>query len=331
MKKKIIFALLGLLIIILIVVTGYKLAKINTNNELTKIKVAEVTHSAFYAPLYIAIEKGYFKDNGLEVELILTPGADKVSAAVLSNDVEIGFAGAESAIYIYEGGEKDYLQIFSGLTKRDGQFILSREKNDAFTLEDLKDKEILVGRASGMPAINFLNALKKENINPDELNINYSVEFAALSGSFIGGMGDYVNLFEPTATAVSKEGYGHIVANIGQLSGEVPYTTFYARKSYINNNEEVINKFTKAITEGLEYTHNHSSKEIAEAILPQFSSISLDDLTTIVDNYKKADSWYQDTVVPEQSFINLEDMLKDNDLLEDYVPYKDLVKNYSHE
>ena len=274
MKKKIIFALLGLLIIILIVVTGYKLAKINTNNELTKIKVAEVTHSAFYAPLYIAIEKGYFKDNGLEVELILTPGADKVSAAVLSNDVEIGFAGAESAIYIYEGGEKDYLQIFSGLTKRDGQFILSREKNDAFTLEDLKDKEILVGRASGMPAINFLNALKKENINPDELNINYSVEFAALSGSFIGGMGDYVNLFEPTATAVSKEGYGHIVANIGQLSGEVPYTTFYARKSYINNNEEVINKFTKAITEGLEYTHNHSSKEIAEAILPQFSSIS---------------------------------------------------------
>lgn len=331
MKKKIIFALLGLLIIILIVVTGYKISKNNTNNDLTKIKVAEVTHSAFYAPLYIAIEKGYFKDNGLDVELILTPGADKVSAAVLSNDVEIGFAGAESAIYVYEGGEKDYLQIFSGLTKRDGQFILSREKNDAFTLEDLKDKEILVGRASGMPAINFLNALKKENINPDELNINYSVEFAALSGSFIGGMGNYVNLFEPTATAVSKEGYGHIVANIGQLSGEVPYTTFYARKSYINNNEEVINKFTKAITEGLEYTHNHSSKEIAEAILPQFSNISLDDLTTIVDNYKKADSWYQDTVVPEQSFINLEDMLKDNDLLEDYVPYKDLVKNYSHE
>lgn len=331
MKKKIIFALLGVLLIILIVVTGYKIAKNNTNNDLTKIKVAEVTHSAFYAPLYIAIEKGYFENNGLEVELILTPGADKVSAAVLSNDVEIGFAGAESAIYVYEGGEKDYLQIFSGLTKRDGQFILSREKNETFTLEDLKGKEILVGRASGMPAINFLNALKKENIDPDKLNINYSVEFAALSGSFIGGMGDYVNLFEPTATAVSKEGYGYIVANIGQLSGEVPYTTFYARKSYINNNEEVINKFTKAITEGLEYTHTHSSKEVAEAILPQFSNISLDDLTTIVDNYKKADSWYQDTVVPEQSFINLEDMLKDNNLLEDYVPYKDLVKNYSHE
>lgn len=331
MKNKIILGLVGVLLILIIVVTSYKINKTDRNNGITKIKIAEVTHSAFYAPLYVAIENGYFEENGLEIELILTPGADKVSAAVLSNDVEVGFAGAESAIYVYQGGEKDYLQIFSGLTKRDGQFILSRTKNDNFSLEDLKGKEILVGRASGMPAVNFLNALKKENINPDELNINYSVEFAALSGTFIGGMGDYVNLFEPTATAVAKESYGYIVANIGQLSGEVPYTTFYARKSYINNNEEVINKFTKAIAEGLEYTYNHSSKEIAEVILPQFSSISLDDLTTIVDNYKTADSWYQNTTVPEQSFINLENMLKDNNLLEDYVPYKDLVKNYSHE
>lgn len=331
MKNKIILGLIGVLLILIIAVTSYKINKTDRNNGITKIKIAEVTHSAFYAPLYVAIENGYFEENGLEIELILTPGADKVSAAVLSNDVEVGFAGAESAIYVYQGGEKDYLQIFSGLTKRDGQFILSRTKNDNFSLEDLKGKEILVGRASGMPAVNFLNALKKENINPDELNINYSVEFAALSGTFIGGMGDYVNLFEPTATAVSKENYGYIVANIGQLSGEVPYTTFYARKSYINNNEDVINKFTKAITEGLDYTYNHSSKEIAEVILPQFSSISLDDLTTIVDNYKKADSWYQNTTVPEQSFINLENMLKDNNLLEDYVPYKDLVKNYSHE
>lgn len=300
-------------------------------NPLTTIKVAEVTHSAFYAPLYIAIEKGFFEDNGLNVELILTPGADKVSAAVLSNDVEIGFAGAESAIYVYEGGEKDYLQIFSGLTKRDGQFILSRDKNNNFELKDLIDKEILVGRKGGMPAINFLTALKNSNINPEDININYSVEFAALSGSFVGGMGDYVNLFEPTATAVAKEGYGNIVANIGQLAGEVPYTTFYARKSFIKNNEDLIKKFTKALNEALSYTHSKSSKEIAEVILPQFSSISLDDLITIVDNYKNADSWYSDNIVPEQSFINLENMMKDNNLLKDYVPYKDLVKNYYHE
>lgn len=332
MKNKIFFVLICVLSLLIIIVTSYKtFNKKNNINNLTKIKIAEVTHSAFYAPLYVAIENGYFEDNGLDIELILTPGADKVSAAVLSNDVEIGFAGAESAIYVYEGGEKDYLQIFSGLTKRDGQFILSRSKIDNFNLEDLKGKEILVGRKGGMPSINFLTALKNADINPNDLNINYSVEFAALSGSFVGGMGDYVNLFEPTATAVSKENYGYIVANIGQLSGEVPYTTFYARKSYINENEKTIQNFTKALTKGLNYTHTHSSKEIAEVILPQFSSISLDDLTTIVDNYKKADSWFSDTIVPEQSFINLEDMMKDNNLLEDYVPYKDLVKNYSHE
>ena len=332
MKNKIIYLLIALLIFSIIIVTSYKI--INKNNEdttITKIKIAEVTHSAFYAPLYVAMENDYFKEQGLDVELILTPGADKVSAAVLSNDVEIGFAGAESAIYVYKGGEKDYLQIFSGLTKRDGQFILSRHENKDFNLEDLKGKEILVGRAGGMPSINFLNALKKANIDPNDININYSVEFAALSGTFVGGMGDYVNLFEPTATVVSKENYGYIVANIGQLSGEVPYTTFYARKSYINENEKTIQNFTKALTKGLNYTHTHSSKEIAEVILPQFSSISLDDLTTIVDNYKKADSWFSDTIVPEQSFINLEDMMKDNNLLENYVPYKDLVKNYSHE
>ena len=313
-------------------VTAFKITNNgNKKKDIKTIKVAEVTHSAFYAPFYVAIENKYFEKNGLEIELILTPGADKVSAAVLSNDVEIGFAGAESAIYVYEGGEKDYLQIFSGLTKRDGQFILSRSKVDNFSLEDLKGKEILVGRAGGMPAINFLNALKKANISQNEININYSVEFAALSGSFVGGMGDYVNLFEPTATAIIKEGYGYIVANIGQLAGEVPYTTFYARKSYIKNNEEIIQKFTKSLTEGLEYTHNHSARQIAETILPQFSNISLDDLTSIVDNYKNADSWFLNTIVPEESFINLEDMMKDNNLLENYVPYKDLVKNYSYE
>lgn len=332
MKNKIILGLICILVILIIIVTSYKIAnKENVTNNLTKIKIAEVTHSAFYAPLYVAIENGYFEKNGLDIELILTPGADKVSAAVLSNDVEIGFAGAESAIYVYEGGEKDHLQIFSGLTKRDGQFILSRTKNTDFELNDLIGKEILVGRKGGMPSINFLTALKNANINPKDLNINYSVEFAALSGSFVGGMGNFVNLFEPTATAVSKEGYGYIVANIGQLAGEVPYTTFYARKSYINENEEIIMNFTKALNQALNYTQTHSALDIAEVILPQFSNISLDDLTIIVDNYKNADSWYNDTIVPEQSFINLEDMMKENNLLDDYVPYKDLVKNYYHE
>ena len=199
MKKKIIIGLLLIIIIVFtIVITSLKNKNIKTTTP--KITVGEVTHSVFYTPLYVALENGYFKDNNLNLKLTLVSGADKVSAAVLSGDIQIGFAGAESAIYVYKNGEKDYLQIFSGLTKRDGQFIVSRTKEENFTLENLKGKEIVVGRKGGMPALNFLNALKKAGINQEEININYSVDYAALSGAFIGNIGDYVNLFEHSAT-----------------------------------------------------------------------------------------------------------------------------------
>lgn len=297
-------------------------------NDLRKIRVAEVTHSPFYTPFYVAIENGYFKEEGLDIELVLTPGADKVSAAVLSNDVEIGFAGPEASIYVYDGGEEDYIVSFAGLTKRDGQFILAREANDNFKLEDLYNKEILVGRKGGMPSLNFLNALKKSNIDPKKININYSVEFAALSGSFIGGIGDYVNLFEPTATKLTKDNLGYVVASIGLMSGEVPYTAFNARKSFINNNEDVIRKFTKALNKGIKYTLENNETEIAKVILKQFPDSSLNDLSVIIKRYKDYDCFLDSTYISEKSFENLEDIMIDNDLLKSYVPYSDLIKNY---
>ena len=297
-------------------------------NDLRKIRVAEVTHSPFYTPFYVAIENGYFKEAGLDIELVLTPGADKVSAAVLSNDVEIGFAGPEASIYVYNGGEEDYIISFAGLTKRDGQFILAREATDNFKLEDLYNKEILVGRKGGMPSLNFLNALKKSNIDPKKININYSVEFAALSGSFIGGIGDYVNLFEPTATKLTKDNLGYVVASIGLMSGEVPYTAFNARKSFINNNEDVIRKFTKALNKGIKYTLENNETEIAKVILKQFPDSSLNDLSVIIKRYKDYDCFLDSTYISEKSFENLEDIMIDNDLLKSYVPYSDLIKNY---
>lgn len=328
MKKKGIISLICLLIILTLVVTFYKIR--NNKKVSNTIKVAEVTHSAFYAPLYVAIENDYFLEEGLDIELILTPGADKVSSAVLSNDVEIGFAGAESAIYVYNGGEKDYLKLFSGLTKRDGQFIISRTKED-FKLDHLKGKEILVGRKGGMPAINFLNALKNANIDPKEININYSVEFAALSGTFVGGVGDYVNLFEPTATALEKESLGYIVGNIGTYSGIVPYTAFYARKSYIDNNYKTIKKFNKALNKAISFVQDNEPEKIAEVILPQFSNLSKDDLTTIIKNYKEADSWFLNTTITEESYNNLKTMMKDNNLLKADVPYKNMVIDLNNE
>ena len=327
MKKKIIITLLCLLVIIISIFIITKINK-NKKSDLIKIKLAEVTHSSFYTPLYVSIENGYFKDEGLEIELILTPGADKVSAAVLSNDVEIGFAGAESAIYVYEQNENDYLQLFGGLTKRDGQFIVARNNYENFELEDLYDKEILVGRKTGMPALNFLNALKNNNIDINKINVNYSIEFAALSGTFIGGTGDFVNLFEPNATNLEKEGYGKVVASIGMLSGEVPYTAFYARKSYIDKNPEIIKKFTNAINKGLEYTLNNDSTTIANDIIEQFPDTNIKDLALMIERYKEYDCWLENPYISEKLFTNLEDFLIDFDLIKKYVPYNDLVNNF---
>ncbi len=327
-KNKIFFSILLGIIIIFIFTIIYIPNKEKNESNLQKIKVAEVTHSAFYTPFYVAIENGYFAEEGLDIELILTSGADKVSAAVLSGDVEIGFAGPEASIYVYEGGEEDYIVSFAGLTKRDGQFIISRNNED-FKLENLIGKEVLVGRLGGMPALNFLNALKNNNINPDDINLNYSVEFAALSGSFIGGMGDYVNLFEPTATKIVNEEFGYVVASIGLLSGEVPYTAFNARKSYIENNEEVIKKFTRALNKGIKYTFDNDEDTLAKVILPQFPDSSQNDLAKIIKRYKDNDCFLSSTFISEESFKNLENIMIDNNLLEDYVDYNLLVRNFN--
>lgn len=321
--KKIFYTFLVILLLVLCLI--FFLPKKEKNDNMNSIKIAEVTHSVFYAPLYVAIEEGYFNEENINIKLILTPGADKVSAAVLSGDVQIGFAGAESAIYVYEKKEKDYLQIFSGLTKRDGQFILGRKNKKDFSLKDLYGKEILVGRSSGMPALNFLNALKNEEIDKNKIKINYNIDFASLSGAFIGNTGDYVNLFEPTALKLENEGYGYVLQSIGLLSGEMPYTTFYARKSYIENNKEIIKSFTKAINKGLEFVKNNDEMKIAKSIYKQFPDLSLNDLSTIIKRYKDADSFLDSSYIEEKLLVNLENLLIDNNLLKDYVPYNDLI------
>ena len=323
--KKVFYSFLTLLIIIICLLIFLPKKE---NKNIKTIKLAEVTHSVFYAPMYVAIENGYFEEENVKIDLILTPGADKVSSAVLSGDVNIGFAGAESAIYIYEKNEKDYLQIFAGLTKRDGQFIISKTKTENFKLTDLYGKQILVGRSSGMPALNFLNALKKEGIDESKININYSVDFASLSGAFIGSKEyHYVNLFEPNALKLENEGYGHVVASIGLLSGEMPYTTFYAKKSYIENNSDIINSFRKAINKGLKFVKENDEQTIAKSILKQFPDTSLNDLTKIVKRYKDADSFLESTYISENLLENLEDIMIDNNLLKDYVPYDKLIIN----
>lgn len=305
--------------------TGCK--KEENRDELTTISVGEVTHSAFYAPLYVAIEKGYFEEKGLKVDLTMISGANNVTAAVLSGDVEVGFCGPEATIYIYNGGEKDYIQTFAGLTKRDGQFLVAREDIENFDWDMLKGKEVLAGRIGGMPELNFENALKNANIDKSKVKINTSVDFASLTSAFIGGEGDFVNLFEPNATKLVSMGFGHVVGNIGEKSGEMPYTAFNARKSYIDNNTDKLKDFVSAINKGLEFCLEKDAKTIAEAIIDQFPDTSLKDLEVIVKRYKDADSWLKDTVIEEELFRNLEDIMIDSKQIEKYVPFNDLVRN----
>ena len=322
--KKVWISLIGLIIIIVLSVIYFYVNK--PKSGLKKVKVAEVTHSIFYAPQYVAKQLGYFEDEGLDVEFILTPGADKVTASVLSNDVQIGFAGSEATIYVYNQGEKDYLVNFAGLTKRDGSFIVAREDIKDFKLEDMKGKTVIGGRKGGMPEMTFEWALKENGINPKtDVNIDTSVEFAAMSGSFIGGNGDFVNLFEPNALQLEKQGYGHVVASLGELGGVVPYTAYHARKSYIENNKDVIQGFSNAIQKGIDYVNNHSDKEVAKVILDEFPDTSLEDVTKIIKRYRNIDSWFDTTYIEKENFEHIQEIMKNAGELEKSAPYEKLV------
>ena len=298
------------------------------DNDTMKIKLAEVTHSVFYAPQYVALSEGYFDDENLDIELILTPGADKVAAAVLSGDVQIGFAGPESTIYVYNSGEKDYLVTFAGLTKRDGSFLVSRKKINNFKLSDLKGKYVIGGRKGGVPEMTFEWALKQHGIDPKgDLTIDTSIAFAAMQGAFIGGTGDFVTLFEPVALQLEKQGYGYVVASIGELGGEVPYTAYNAKKSYIEDNPMIIKGFTKAINRGLIFVKEKSSEEIANSIYKFFPDLTLSELIAVVGRYKDQDTWWKTTTLSEESFNHLQDIMISAGELAKKAPYKNLVDN----
>lgn len=325
-KKKLIYTIILLIIVVLIgLFLGKFIIKDKNDKHMTTIKVAEVTHSLFYTPFYVAIENGYFKDYNIDIDLLLVSGSDNVAASVLSNDTNVGLAGPESAIFVYNGGEKDYLQVFSGLTKKDGQFIISRNKE--FNWNDLKGKKILVGRSTGMPAMSFFKALENKGIKKEEVKINTSIEFAELSGSFIGGEGDFVNLFEPLATKLEKNNNGYVVTSVGDASDNFPYTAFYARKSYINNNTELLTNFNKAIKKGMDYTLSNDAKKIAEVVKNQFKDTDLDTLEIVIKRYQKADVWLDKTYLEKEFFDTLTNLLKENNLIKNDVPYNDLVHN----
>ncbi len=323
--KKIIIAIISIALLIFL---AFLLFPKKEENGLTKVRLAEVTHSIFYTPQYAAISEGYFKEAGIDIELILTPGADKVTAAVLSGDVEIGFCGPEATIYVYQSGESDYLKTFAQLTKKDGSFLVSRNKIDDFKIDDLKGKTVIGGRKGGMPEMTFEWALRENGIDPNkDLNIDTSIAFAAMQGAFIGGNGDFVTLFEPNASDVVKQGYGYIVASVGVLGGSAPFTAYNARNSYINNNPKIIEGFVNAINKGLNFVRENNTETVAKSIYEFFPDMSLNELIISIDNYKNQDTWNETTYMTEDSFNHLQEIMIQANELKETVPYKDLVDN----
>ncbi len=322
--KKNIYTIIGIVFILFL--SLMVLIKPEKKDEnLTVVKVAEVAHSIFYAPQYAAINNGYFKDYGIDIDLTLASGADKVIAAVLSNDVNIGFSGIEATIYVYNGGEKDYLKTFAQLTQKDGSFLVSRKKIDNFSLNDLKGKYVIGGRKAGMPEMTFEWALKENGIDKKDLTIDTSIAFASMQGAFISGIGDFVTLFEPNALEVEKQGLGYVVASVGELGGIVPYTSYSARSSYIESNKELIKNFEKAIQKGLDFVHNSDSKEVAKSIISFFPDTNLEDLTKIIDRYKSIEAWPKTTEFKEESFNHLQDIMMNANELDEKVPYNELI------
>ena len=291
-----------------------------------KITLNEVTHSVFYAPLYVAIEKGYFKDENIDLTLVTGFGADKTMTAVISGEADIGFMGSEASVYMYSEGASDYVVNFAQLTQRAGNFLVARQDNEHFQWADLKGKTVLGGRKGGMPEMVFEYILKENGIDPEkDLTIIQNIDFGSTAPAFADGRGDFTIEFEPGATSLESEGKGHVIASLGKDSGYVPYTAFSAKKSYLKENPDVIQRFTNALQKGMDYVRSHSPSETASVIKPQFPETTLEMITTIVTRYYEQDTWKSNLIFEESSFDLLQDILESAGELEKRAPYKDLI------
>ncbi len=330
MKKVIISILIGLLVI------GAVLAAVivvNKNREqedtgLVTLQVNEVARSVFYAPQYVAIAKGFFAEEGLNIEVTTGQGADKVMTAVLAGQSDIGFAGPEAAIYVYNEGKEDYIEVFAQMTKRDGSFLVSRTKNDDFEWTDVKGSTIIPGRRGGVPFMTFEYVLKQNGIDTSkDVVLDDSIKFDLMAGAFAGGNADYVTLFEPTASMTEAQGKGYIVASVGEASGEIPYTAYFAKKSYIEANPDIIQGFTNAVQKGLDWVKEHSADEIAKEVVSFFPDTDIEMLASSIQRYKDIDAWNETPVLKEEAFDRLQTVMQTAGELDTKAPYDVIVNN----
>ena len=300
----------------------------SSKNDLQTVRLCEVTHSIFYAPQYAAMELGYFAEEGIEIELSNGGGADKVMSAVLSDSMDIGLAGPEACIYVYNEGNDDYPQVFAQLTKRDGSMLVGRTEQPDFTWQSLKGSHILPGRKGGVPYMAFEYALKENGLDPAaDLLLDTSVQFDNMTGAFLGGTADYVTVFEPAASSLQAEGKGYIVAAVGDAVGDLPYTAYFAKSSYMEENAELIQGFTNAVAKGEAWVKTHSAEEVAKLVAPHFADTDLELLTSAVENYQKVGAYCETPVMSKESFDRLQTVMESAGELSQRAAFDAVVNN----
>ena len=328
MKKAILIGMIVILILAIGIVAITRTQTNNTKEKMTTVRLNEVTRSVFYAPQYVAIHNGYFKEKNLNVEITTGQGSDKVMTAILANQSDIGLAGPEASIYVYNEGKEDYTQVFAQLTQKDGSFLVSKTPVENFQWNQVKGKTIIPGRKGGVPYMTLEYVLKKEGIDPQkDVVLDDSIKFDLMAGAFTGGTADYVTLFEPTATMTQNAQKGYIVASLGEAAGEIPYTGYTAKMSYIKENEETIQKFTDAIYQGQVWVKEHTAEEIAQAIQEFFPDTDLELLANVIQRYKDIEAWSQTPVLKEEAFDRLQTIMEEAKELKQKAPYEKIVNN----
>lgn len=297
-------------------------------SDLITIQLNEVTRSVFYAPQYVAISNGFFEEEGLKIEISTGQGADKVMTSILAGQSDIGLCGPEAAIYVYNEGKEDYVEVFAQLTQKDGSFLVSKEPTDNFSWTDLIGKTVIPGRKGGVPYMTLEYVLKQKGIDPQkDLVLDDSIQFDLMAGAFAGGNAEYVTLFEPTASMTQDAGKGYIVASVGESAGEVPYTAYCAKKSYIEENQDIIEKFTRAIYKGEQWVKEHAAKEVAEKIQEFFPDTTVESLEKSIQKYKDIDAWKENPIMKEEAFDKLQIIMTEAGELEKKAPYDKVVNN----
>lgn len=299
------------------------------SKDLVTVRLNEVTHSVFYAPQYVAMELGFFEEEGIAIELTNGGGADKVMTAVVSGQSDIGLAGPEACIYIYNQGKEDYPRIFAQLTKRDGSFLIGRTDED-FSWENLRGKTIIGGRKGGMPEMTLEYVMKQNGVVPHvDAVVDTSVQFNMMAGAFTGGQGDYVALFEPAATEVVNAGQGHLLCSIGEVSGEIPYTAYFASQTYLQENSDVVAGFCRALHKAMVWIESHTDEEVAQVMLPQFPDTDLAVLTAVTARHREIDAWNTALTMEQSSLERLEAVMTEAGELEkeQWVDFAALVDN----